>query len=190
MKDLLEKAKNNYFNEIENEKTFKMFNEVLEKTGDNEAKFYLGEMYYFGIGTEQNLKKAFEYMKELAENDWQDAYFWLGNMYFQGEGTDTNDKEAIKYLLKAIAVDNVNTMKAEYILGMIYFEGKENGIDVAKNKGFGLELIKKSAEKGYEDGKRRLEEINRLLNNKNRNIQQYEVNQRKQSHGQSRYTYK
>ncbi len=67
MNDLLEKAKNNYFNEIDSEETFKMFNEVLEKTGDNEAKFYLGEMYYLAIGTEQNLKKAFEYMKELAK---------------------------------------------------------------------------------------------------------------------------
>ena len=37
-----------------------------------------------------------------------------------------------------------------------------------------------------EDGKRRLEEINRLLNIKNINVQQYEANKRKQGHGQSR----
>lgn len=160
MKDLLEKAKNNYFNEIENEETFKMFNEVLEKTGDNEAKFYLGEMYYLAIGTEQNFEKAFEFMKELAENDWEDAYFWLGNMYFQGEGTEINDKEAIKYLLKAIDVDSVNTMKAEYILGMIYYAGKENGIEVEENKEYGLELIKRAAEKGYEDAVNKLKELN------------------------------
>ena len=37
-----------------------------------------------------------------------------------------------------------------------------------------------------EGGKRRLEEINRLLNIKNINVQQYEANKRKQGHGQSR----
>ena len=99
-------------------------------------------------------------MKELAENDWEDAYFWLGNMYFQGEGTEINDKEAIKYLLKAIDVDSVNTMKAEYILGMIYYEGKENGIEVEENKEYGLELIKRAAEKGYEDAVNKLKELN------------------------------
>ena len=83
-----------------------------------------------------------------------------GNMYFQGEGTEINDKEAIKYLLKAIDVDSVNTMKAEYILGMIYYAGKENGIEVEENKEYGLELIKRAAEKGYEDAVNKLKELN------------------------------
>lgn len=160
MENLLEKAKNNYFNNIKNEETFKIFNEVLEKTRDNEAKFYLGEMYYLAIGTEQNLEKAFKYMKELAEDNWEDSYFWLGYMYFHGEGTEINDTEAIKYLLKAIDVNNVNTMKAEYILGMIYFAGKENGIEVEENKKYGIELIKRAAEKGYEEAINKLKELN------------------------------
>ena len=234
MKDLLEKAKNNYFNEVNDEETFKIFKKILEKTGDNEAKFFVGEMYYLGIGTEQNLekaynimmelysedrrarekiaamyidgiyleqngKKAFDIYKELAEDGkdntgydnymlgicykdgdgteidpekaynyikkgaeigFTKAYFWLGYMYFQGEGTEINDKKAVEYLTKAIEIENDNTIMAEYILGMIYFEGKENGIEVEENKEYGLELIKRAAEKGYEDAINKLEELN------------------------------
>ncbi len=160
MEELLEKAKNNYFNEINSKETFDIFNNIVNETGNNEAKFYIAEMYYFGIGTEQNLEKTFQYMRELAIEDYEDAYFWVGNMCFQGEGTEINDKEAVKFLLKAVNVENVNTEKAEYILGMIYLQGKENGIDVEENKEYGLELIKRSAQKGYEDAINKLKELN------------------------------
>jgi len=225
MEELLEKAKNNYFNEVNDEETFKMFNEILEKTGDSEAEYFVGEMYYLGIGTEQNLEKAysifkklysedrrareriaamyidgiyleqnhnkafeiykslvedgkdstgydnymlglcyregygtdidldkgFEFIKKGAELGFEKAYFWLGYMYFEGEGTEINDKE--------IELENDNTMMAEYTLGMIYFEGNENGVDVEENKDFGLELIKRAAEKGHEDAINRLKEL-------------------------------
>lgn len=234
MKDLLEKTKNNYFNEIDDEETFKLFNEILEKTGDKEAKFFVGEMYYLGIGTEQNLEeaykimnelysedrrarekiaamyidgiyleqngekafkiykelvedgkdntgydnymlgicykdgdgtkidleKAFNYIKKGAELGFEKSYSLLGYMYFQGEGTEINDKEAIKYLSKAVEFDNENTSMAEYILGMIYLEGKENGLEVEENKEYGLELIKRAAEKGHEGAINELKELN------------------------------
>lgn len=231
---MLEQAKNNYFNEVNDEETFKMFNEILEKTGNTEAKYFVGEMYYLGIGTEQNLEKAYSIFKELysedrraieriaamyidgiyleqdedkafeiykslvedgkdntgydnymlglcyregygtgidldkgfklikkgAELGFEKAYSWLGYMYFQGEGTEINDKEAVKYLSKAIEFDNENTSMAEYTLGMIYFAGKENGIEVEENKDYGLELIKRAAEKGHEGAMNELKELN------------------------------
>ena len=230
---LLEKTKEDYFAEKNDDESFKNFLEIYEKTGNEEAEFFLGEMYYLGYGTEQNLekayqimnklfdkdrrakekiasmyidgiyveqdndkafqiyktlvedgedstgydnymlglcykdgygtdidlKKAFELIKKGAELGWEKAYFWLGYMYFQEEGTETNDKEAEKWLLKAVECENENTMMAEYVLGSIYLEGKENGVDVEPNKEYGLELIKKSAEKGYEDAINKLKTI-------------------------------
>lgn len=233
MKDLLEKTKVNYYNEIDDEQSFKIFKEIYEKTGDKEAEYFLGSMYFLGIGTEQNLEeaykimselysedrrakeriaamyldgiyleqndnKAFEIYKELVEDEKDDtgydnymlglcykagfgteidldkafkyikkgaelgfemAYSWLGYMYFQGEGTEINDPEAIKYLSKAVDFDNENTSMAQYVLGAIYYEGKENGMDVEENKEYGLELLKKSAEAGNEDAKKMIENL-------------------------------
>lgn len=234
MRKLFEETEQNYFKEIDDEKSFKTFSEIYEKTGSEEAEFYIGEMLYLGIATNQNLERAynimmklydkdrrarekiaamyidgvyvkqdtekafeiyktlvedkkdstgydnymlglcykdgegiqsdldkgFYYIKKGAELGWEKAYYWLGYMYFQGEGTEMNDKEAEKWLLKAIEFDNENTMMAEYLLGMIYLEGEKNGIDVKENKEYGLELIKKSAEKGYEDAINVLKEKN------------------------------
>lgn len=109
---------------------------------------------------EELLEKAFNYIKNGANLGFDKAYFWLGYMYFQGEGTRINDKETIKSLLKAIKVDNDNTIMAEYTLGMIYLEGNKNGIDVEENKEYGLKLIKNAAEKGYEDAINKLKELN------------------------------
>jgi len=233
MQKLLEKAKENYFAEINDEESFKNFLEVYEKTGNLEAEFFLGEMYLLGYGTEQDLEKAYKIMSKLFDTDrrakekiasmyidgiyveqdnnkafeiykslvedgedttgydnymlglcykdgygteidlnkafelikkgaelgWEKAYFWLGYMYFQEEGTEANDKEAEKWLLEAIKYENENTMMAEYVLGSIYLEGKENDIDIETNKEYGLELIKRSAEKGYEDAINKLKTI-------------------------------
>lgn len=234
MKDLLEKTKENYYNDIDDEQSFKTFKEIYEETGDKEAEYFLGEMYYLGIGTEQNLEeayrimselysedrrarekiaamyingiyleqnddkafeiykelvedekddtgydnymlglcykagfgteidldKAFKYMKKGAELGFEMAYSWLGYMYFQGEGTEINDPEAIKYLSKAVNYENENTSMAQYVLGAIYYEGKENGMDVEENKEYGLELLKKSAEAGNEEAKKMVENLN------------------------------
>ena len=234
MEKLLEKTKEDYFAEINDEESFKNFLEIYEKTGNEEAEFFLGEMYYLGYGTEKDLEKAYKIMTKLFDNDrrarekvasmyidgvyveqdndkafeiykslvedgedttgydnymlglcfkdgygtnidlnkafelikkgaelgWERAYFWLGYMYFHEEGTEANDKEAEKWLLEAIKYENENTMMAEYILGVIYLEGHENGIEIKPNKEYGLELIKKSAEKGYEDAINKLNSLN------------------------------
>jgi len=222
MKELLEKTINNYWNKIDDEGTYKTFCEIYEKTGDEEAEFYMGKMLYLGIGTEKNwekayqimeklydkdrkareviadmyytgkyleeddkkafdiytqlvedgedtrgystfmlglcykdgigtevdIEKAFELIKKGAELGYNDAYFWLGYMYFHGNGTEKNEKEAIEWLTKSVEKENVD---AQFMLGSLYLQGKENGIDIEENKEYGLELILKFAESEEED---------------------------------------
>ena len=76
---------------------------ALANKGDAEAQYHVGMMYNNGIGTQRDLRQAFEwFQKSAAANDPLGAYK-LGCYYDgQGEGvvaTDTN--EALKYKLIA-----------------------------------------------------------------------------------------
>ncbi len=77
------------------------------------AKFVTGAYYYFGLGNiEKDYKKAFQIIKECADNGHIAAIYDLGaNFYFNGNGTD------------------INYELADYYLNI----AKENGLKRAKN---------------------------------------------------------
>ncbi len=64
------------------------------------SKFVIGAYYYFGLGgIEKDYKKAFEIIKECADNGHIAAIYDLGaNFYYNGNGTDKNLKLSEKYL--------------------------------------------------------------------------------------------
>lgn len=64
------------------------------------AKFVTGAYYYFGLGNiEKDYKKAFQIIKECADNGHIAAIYDLGaNFYFNGNGTDVNYELADYYL--------------------------------------------------------------------------------------------
>ena len=75
----------------------------LANKGDAEAQYHVGMMYNNGIGTQRDIKQAFEwFQKATASNDPLGAYK-LGCYYDgQGEGVVANDtSEALKYKLIA-----------------------------------------------------------------------------------------
>ena len=76
---------------------------ALANKGDAEAQYHVGMMYNNGIGTQQDIRQAFEwFQKATASNDPLGAYK-LGCYYDgQGEGVVANDtSEALKYKLIA-----------------------------------------------------------------------------------------
>ncbi len=76
---------------------------ALANKGDAEAQYHAGMMYNNGIGTQRDLRQAFEwFQKATASNDPLGAYK-LGCYYDgQGEGVVANDvNEALKYKLIA-----------------------------------------------------------------------------------------
>lgn len=64
------------------------------------AKFVIGAYYYFGLGNiEKNYEKAFQIIKECADNGHIAAIYDLGaNFYFNGIGTGINYELAHYYL--------------------------------------------------------------------------------------------
>lgn len=86
---------------------FKLYHFALQQ-GVEEAGYKIGEMYYYGLGTEQDYGKAFEFLKyydgEFDESlfDWAPPHVhrMLGEMYQNGWGVEKNLQEAEK-LLKA-----------------------------------------------------------------------------------------
>src|SRR6187455_3683389 len=72
---------------------------ALANKGNAEAQYHVGMMYNNGIGTQRDLKQAFEwFQKSAASNDPLGAYK-LGCYYAgQGEGVVAADEnEALKY---------------------------------------------------------------------------------------------
>ena len=66
-----------------------------------EDLFNLATQYYFGEGIEQNYKKAFEILKELASEGDAIAQFNLGLMYDNGQGVKQYDKVAFDWYKKS-----------------------------------------------------------------------------------------
>ena len=100
--------------------------------------------------------KSLEEIEELVKQGDLDAMCELAYRKFEGEGTEVNDKEAIKWLEKSV---EVNDDMGQWLLGTLYLEGNENGIEIEKNTEYGVELLQKSAEQGNEKAKEELKKI-------------------------------
>ena len=87
---------------------FRLYNAALQQ-GVEEAAYKIGEMYYYGLGVEQNYNKAFEFLKyynnEFDERYFSDApakvHYMLSEMYQNGWGVEQNVEEAAKLLRAA-----------------------------------------------------------------------------------------
>lgn len=77
------------------------------------ARVLLGEMYYFGNGTEKDYKKAYECFTD-SEYVEQDAKYYLAEMYMKGLGIEKNEKKAIELLKQA--VDKKNSKAIKYVI--------------------------------------------------------------------------
>ena len=131
--------------------------EEKAEQGDILAQYQLALMYLYGIGMEQDYKKAFYWM-EKAENqgDILDQGE-LAMMYFFGIGVEKNVEKAF-YLLSKVArqgyASAIDVMlkeaeegyaSAQYQLALMYLEGK--GVDQDEEQAF--YWMSKAARQGY-----------------------------------------
>ncbi|CAM2007820.1 DUF922 domain-containing protein [Acanthopleuribacter pedis] len=69
-----------------------------------EAAVNLGRMYQFGLGVEQNARKAFQLYKSGARQGHLIAKFNLGIMYWRGIGTNPNEEKALELFAETAEV--------------------------------------------------------------------------------------
>ena len=113
---------------------------ALANKGDAEAQYHVGMMYNNGIGTQRDLKQAFEwFQKSAASNDPLGAYK-VGCYYAgQGEGVVAADaNEALKYKLIAA---KAGYALAQHDVALVY--GRQENFEEA------MKWSKLSSDQGY-----------------------------------------
>jgi TPR repeat protein len=132
------------------------FNKVLGNpqatlSAQAKAHFYLGRMYFNGLGVEKNLTKAKKHFEAVVANqqaplDMQAAsHFYVGCMYFEGLGVEKNVSEAKKRLEEVVANQQAPLdmrVESHFYVGCIYDD--EKNISEAKKH---FEAVVELAEK-------------------------------------------
>ncbi|WP_319532884.1 tetratricopeptide repeat protein [uncultured Cohaesibacter sp.] len=112
--------------------------------GDAAAQTLLGELYYRGLGVDQDIKEAANWFKLAADDNNAEAQFALGLMHARGQGVDKDLKKALDLFEKAAAQGQKH---AQFNLGLIYLEGQLVRQDMTK----AMDLLTKSANQGLPD---------------------------------------
>ena len=136
--DLYKKPKNNHnkindYNEIYKEQksllndlvfgeNIQIYNkEFKEQCPNKDAYSFLGHLFYFGNGVEQNYSTAYKYYKlSLEKNDNYEAYNFIANLYYFGDGVERNTLKAKRTYERLLESNNSNTF---YYLGNLYYDG-------------------------------------------------------------------
>jgi serine/threonine protein kinase len=118
----------------------KQLDEAAKKS-NQDAQYYLGEMYDKGNGVKENDIEAVKWYRKSAEQGNANAQNNLGYMYDKGSGVKENDIEAVKWYRKSAEQGNAS---AQNNIGVMYDEGtgvKENDVEAVK-------WYRKSAQQG------------------------------------------
>lgn len=90
--------------------------EKASEAGDTMAQGMLSFHYLYGIGIEENYKRAFELAFKSAEANEADGQKMLGLCYLDGKGVEQDIEKAVEYLTKAA---NQNNEAAMLLMGRL-----------------------------------------------------------------------
>lgn len=131
------------FEKGEYEKAFPKFY-VAAASGDSNAAYAVGYMFYFGCGVAQNSMLARLYFEKAAENQVPAALQMLGYIYEIGDNVPVDLEKAFMYNQKAAELGDVYGM---YNLGLMYAFGKYVEKDLEQARVW----LTKAADGGVED---------------------------------------
>lgn len=129
------------------------------QSGNAKAQFELGVMYFKGFGMPQDYIKALDFFGKAAAQGHERAkdyipktYFALGSDYFSEDaGERQDDQEAFKWFSKAAELGHA---QSQYIVGLMYYFGE----GIPKDESKGVQLIKQSAQNGFEEARKVIDE--------------------------------
>ena len=124
-----------------NERTSFVRHAISAREGDIAAQYHLGHYYEFGIGTNKDEVKAFEWYLKSAEAGNHCAQYSVGHCYEFGIGTNKDEREAFTWYLESAEAGN---HRAQYSIGLCHQHGKGTNKDGKK----AFEWYLQSAEAG------------------------------------------
>ena len=101
------------------------------------VQYRIGKMYNYGLGTEQNFCKAFEWFEKAAAAENKYAQYSLGSLYYYGNGTEQNFEKAFALYKKS--ADNGNAYGCYQASKML-----ESGIGTEIDTELSAEYFKKA----------------------------------------------
>ncbi|MEQ8667115.1 MAG: tetratricopeptide repeat protein [Rhodospirillales bacterium] len=116
--------------------------EPLAASGNSDAQFFIGLLYYKGLGVQQDHAEARGYFQSAYEDGNAEAAFMLGTMYHLGRGGPADSLTALKILTYA---SDSGMTAATFSIGMMYLVG--DGVE--KNRSEGRRLVLKAAGEGF-----------------------------------------
>lgn len=137
--ELVEQGKKHLENENYTE-AMACFQKAAEK-GNAEAEYNIADLYWGGLGVEEDHETAAEWLKKAAENDYPEAQNALAALYYNGMGVPQDFEKAAKWAKKAADYDMA---EAQFVLANLYADGK--GVPQDYNKA--AELFLKVEKKG------------------------------------------
>ncbi len=109
----------------------KIFQRAQKKamSGDVNAQYALGNMYYIGAATDIDYKEGLKWFKEAASKGHMQSEYELGYIYYEGRGVKKDLKEALKWFKRAA---DKGDSKSQLILADIYYSGESGKKDYEK----------------------------------------------------------
>ena len=83
--------------------------------------YRIGKMHCYGLGTEQNYEKAFEWFLKSAQEGNKFAQYSLANLYYYGNGAEKNLKEAFGWYMRSA---KQGQPYASYAVAQMYSKGE------------------------------------------------------------------
>ncbi|GES80252.1 kinase-like domain-containing protein [Rhizophagus clarus] len=123
------------------EKIYEWLN--TNKTTDTNHMFFMGYLYFSGIGTKMNVKKAFDYFHQASLQCHTIAQYCLGICYEHGLGITINKSLAFKWYEKSASCDQ--NIVSKFALGNCY----EKGIGIMNDERLAYKWYIEAAKHGH-----------------------------------------
>ena len=111
------------------------------ENGDSAANYYVGYMYYYGMGTEINKPEAYKWYLKATYKGSADAMEAIAMQYHSGQGVTQDFEKAMYWYKKALEKGNTSPYNN---IGALYY----NGNGVSKDYAVALSWYVKAANAG------------------------------------------